>query len=411
MKKIFAPLLIMAFLLFGVPLAWAQTTSTGLLPTNPFYFLKEWKREIRLVLSVNTLRKAEVALGILNERLLEINKLKELGLDDTKTFANAVSDYRADSKNFADLLKTLSDIEKIEMKLAQHILINPQYASADILQFAILKTQSPQIFTENILTLINDRNDGLFEWRVIESLEKIDGSTPLLKLKEDLLLSIAGRLETQLLEKNNELLPAVENLSGDLILRVRALDQVRETSISAELKSALNHLRQNLLDRLAEVIDEATAQQSIKAAQALIGTAEALGKKLPDPELVERAKFNIEQAVHHFENDVYYGAFGQASVAASLAQNAIIQYVVYVKNFNSEVDDLKLKFDRLSLAIAKQKLDEEDEKAIKKLLKEAEERIIKLSQLAANSDHSIKAITFLRKTKLLLVIINELRRN
>jgi hypothetical protein len=51
-----------------------------LLPDNPFYFLKEWKRSVQMLLTINTVNKTELAEKVANEKLIELQKLTEKGV-------------------------------------------------------------------------------------------------------------------------------------------------------------------------------------------------------------------------------------------------------------------------------------------------------------------------------------------
>jgi len=44
----------------------------GLLPTNPFYFLKEWGRGVRQLFAFNPIKKAELELRFTNEKAAEL---------------------------------------------------------------------------------------------------------------------------------------------------------------------------------------------------------------------------------------------------------------------------------------------------------------------------------------------------
>lgn len=61
-----------------------QTPDLGanprLLPDSPFYFLKEWKRSVQMLLTTNTVNKTELAEKIANEKLIELQKLTEKGV-------------------------------------------------------------------------------------------------------------------------------------------------------------------------------------------------------------------------------------------------------------------------------------------------------------------------------------------
>jgi uncharacterized protein DUF5667 len=69
-------------------------SSAGILPSNPFYFLKEWTRGIKKTFAFSAIKKAELQLEIVNERAAEIKKLKELPLLDSKILTNALGTYK-----------------------------------------------------------------------------------------------------------------------------------------------------------------------------------------------------------------------------------------------------------------------------------------------------------------------------
>src|SRR3989344_5694066 len=67
--------------------------NTGILPSNPFYFFKEWGRGLRRTLTVSDFKKAQLALEFLNERAAEIMKLEEITPENISAFARGVANY------------------------------------------------------------------------------------------------------------------------------------------------------------------------------------------------------------------------------------------------------------------------------------------------------------------------------
>jgi len=77
MKKIF--ICIFALLCF---FTFASAEELGvaepsLLPNNPFYFLKDIGREVQLFLTFNPIKKAELRMDFVNQKLAEAEKVSE----------------------------------------------------------------------------------------------------------------------------------------------------------------------------------------------------------------------------------------------------------------------------------------------------------------------------------------------
>lgn len=86
-----------------------------LLPDNPFYFLKNWAREIQSALTFNPIKKAELKMKIANEKLIEVKKLIE-EKKNQKAIEKGIDNYQKGMEE----LKTAT--EKIKEKAEQ----NPQ---------------------------------------------------------------------------------------------------------------------------------------------------------------------------------------------------------------------------------------------------------------------------------------------
>ena len=65
----------------------------GILPGNPFYFLKEWTRGVKQTFTFDSIKKSEVQLQIVNEQAAEIKKLKDLLPSSAKTLTKALDSY------------------------------------------------------------------------------------------------------------------------------------------------------------------------------------------------------------------------------------------------------------------------------------------------------------------------------
>lgn len=81
--------------------------STGILPTNPFYFVKEWGRKFRGMIIADPVRKIELRVLIAEEKASELNKLRELGLEDD-SFREALEDHIIELKDLKSKLDAMS---------------------------------------------------------------------------------------------------------------------------------------------------------------------------------------------------------------------------------------------------------------------------------------------------------------
>jgi len=65
----------------------------GMLPSSPFYFLKEWQRTITKFFTFNPIKKVELELQYANERAAEIKKMEEVAPQNFQAITKAVNNY------------------------------------------------------------------------------------------------------------------------------------------------------------------------------------------------------------------------------------------------------------------------------------------------------------------------------
>ncbi|MDE2001253.1 MAG: hypothetical protein KGI60_01645 [Patescibacteria group bacterium] len=84
-------------------------SDVGLLPTNPFYFLKEWRRNMQRAFASGPLAKANVELGIVNEKAAEVAAVVASGTDDANGINQALRNYRDEQGMMQAALNDLPD--------------------------------------------------------------------------------------------------------------------------------------------------------------------------------------------------------------------------------------------------------------------------------------------------------------
>ena len=98
----------------------AETVSTadlgiedpGLLPSNPFYFLKEFRRSFLRIFTFNPIKKAELELQITNEKAAELKSLEETSPDNADAINKALGNYRNSQERLKSRLEILKETSK-----------------------------------------------------------------------------------------------------------------------------------------------------------------------------------------------------------------------------------------------------------------------------------------------------------
>ncbi len=119
MKKIifFVSLLTIASLTTILPVSAQEATSSvdlgvenpGILPTSPFYFLKEWKRGVNKFFTFNPVKKAELELDEINQRAAEIKKMEEIAPQNIEAINKASSNYQKNAEQLKNRLEALKE--------------------------------------------------------------------------------------------------------------------------------------------------------------------------------------------------------------------------------------------------------------------------------------------------------------
>jgi len=423
--------------------------SSGLLPSNPFYFLKEFGRGVRKFFVGNLVRKAELELGILNEKAAELKKLQEITPDNISALSRAVANYQSAVEQYKIRLESLAgqsmnpNLDRLLTQIVERSLKHQQLFNALRIQFSsepkflenldnaenalvemlsviVQRLDTPEKFHGRFESAIGEQKDVFKELKAAELAdrleEKLSGAagSGVAALKEDLLVTFSGRLEG--LQLSNVIdTEALEEVLGDRLRVLKLLDEVRELVVNPELKSELNILRQRLLEKVEETngIGAPEAAQSISAARELL--AEVEGKIAESQiavssairQLVERAKFNLSQAEVFYDEENYGSAFGQATAASAAAKNAWLQLASTAVTRAHDLDSLKQKYDQLIVVANDAGLVAENSPELFKLLNEAEKKIVSVARLIESKARPEAIANAIRNVKMLLATIEQ----
>jgi len=394
--------------------------SVGLLPSNPFYFLKEWGRGFRSLFAKN-IGKAELELITLNEKAAELKKLEEITAGRIDALLTAAETYKETAERLrARLLqiketsidaavdRLLSDLvnrtlrhlylfEQLQSKFAgeervRTALDELQNSLADVWAATPARLDPTGKFHPRVSASVNLLNDQLRELRAAWFLDRVEekltgqARVEAAALREDLLVRFSGRLEG-LDAIGVNVVYILENFPGDQLKMLRILDEIRENVQSHDLKNKLNFLRRSILDAFGNRLSEAAARQAIGAAAVLLAGAESevaesgIILKKTVKELIERGRFNLNQAESFFSEEDYSAAFGQASAAQAILRSAWLLVVQTPDNQSQLAALLRQEYDGLIEKVRAAGLAKDGDPDLFKLLGEAEKMLVELTKL------------------------------
>lgn len=359
-----------AFLIFSsTNLVYAEN-NIGLLPTNPFYFIKEWQRGVKSFFTVSAVKRAELELAVIREKSAEIKKLQ------------AINPSRFSANEYA------LDLTGRILRQAEFYLESGQKTSV-VETAAVLPFSGEQwdgVIAELRPLLEKKEVAGMFFAKELEKIAPEAGQKAIGRLKENLLLRFLGRAAADL--------RVLELLPRESFATVEFLDDLKEYSKErTNLKNSLNQVRQGILDWAKE--NKKASRQEVNK---LISQAEALNNQSAVI-LSEKAQFNLTQAKASLEALNFSDAFGQASLASAAVLKALNQSLAAEPDLASDIKELKAEYDRLS-ALAKDKNAD-----LKPLFSQTEKILVKAADLLKEKAVSEHLQVLVREAKILLAEI------
>ncbi|MEK7463022.1 MAG: DUF5667 domain-containing protein [Patescibacteria group bacterium] len=229
----------------------------GFLPTNPFYFFKEFSRNGRRVFTFNPVAKAQLEVKIANEKVAEAKKIQETVPNDNNAIIKGVKNYQAAQ-------------ERVNLSLES------------------LKTTAST--TPGFETLMNSvATDVVSHQKVLDEIgikasDSVDVKNAVDSAKLKIDESAATAIQDNPTDFVNKLQNALIDSKGSELKHVRSLEII--TNIEARApeaaKPALLKVQENLTNKLNESIQQATDASGSAAVQQLI-------KEIPSSDSVQRA--------------------------------------------------------------------------------------------------------------------------
>jgi len=354
-KVIFYAVFLYFFMVFSLTFAFAAgvSQSTGLLPSNPFYFVKEWTRSVKRAWIFDTIKKIEYDLGIVDEKAAELQKIARIAPEKADLITNAVENYQLNLEQLIPQVESLkglniSDINKLLDNLVEKSLVHAELLSSLSSQFnqdadlsvklkdaekrvlyimSIIpqKVERPEDFRIRLQQIINDQSQDFKEFKAAEILDYLELLLPsgqlrneINKLKKDLLLKFGVQVQNGLDQE------VFSQLVMDPMIQLKLLDEIRKSVSDQDLKNKLNLLRQRALDQVSQSgkIGNLEAQVALEQATQSLSL---LQSKVRSGQAFDQAKFYLTQAQNFYGQTNYVSAFSQAVSSIGVSDEALRQ--------------------------------------------------------------------------------------
>ncbi len=460
MKKLLVATLIIAAMASSAPLVQfvrAQAVdlgveNVGLLPSNPFYFLKEWGRGVRKFFTANTIRKAQLELSVVNEKAAELEKLVSIAPDNKTGLLNAFLNYQTAVINLNDRLssftETTSNVEvsKLVDDILGRVLLHQKIFDRLASQFAqdhsILAPINESyrqvvVLLSTIISNVEEAADfrirlgelsraGSGALRQIPALKIADRLTLTVQggkltgpdqdqmnaLKGELLNEIDGHLQALRLADPDAISEAISTLPGNEFMLLGLVDELREVTNDSEIHNSLNFARQSFLDQLTSknALDEVVFSYLFDRAKSLLIEDQNLpgGGTRAIKESLSRVTFNLNQAKVFSQEDNFEGAVSQASTAYATAREVWYGLKPALMANKEVVDSLKSYYDSLMTLVKAEGFPGEDNPKIFELLGKTEKQLLGISKLIEGDARPELIADATRNVRVLLAMTDEL---
>ncbi|MFA5086297.1 MAG: DUF333 domain-containing protein [Candidatus Paceibacterota bacterium] len=219
-----------------------NVASPTVLPTSPFYFLKEIGRNIQTILTIDPVQKAELKLKFANEKLAEADKVAETG--DAEAIDKALNNYEKGIESLKQYVEVLKKDNPNNQKLLEGLAensVNHQQILNKIAESGV-QEKAEAIKEKAVGTLANGTLDLASPEKAKEAIEKAVGNnTETASNKTDILNNIVDKVpdvaKKALIQIQNTVISdGINNATGEEKAKLeQKLNQLKETNPYKEL--------------------------------------------------------------------------------------------------------------------------------------------------------------------------------
>jgi tetratricopeptide (TPR) repeat protein len=299
----------------------------GILPTSPFYFLKEWRRGISRLFTFNPVAKAELELKFTNEKAAEFLAVTEKEPQNEKAIEKALANYQKSKERLAKRLESLKEtsqnpnvdrlLDKVVEQEIKHIEVfdglpplRTAFKLARVIADApngriVAKKDDPEKFAQRVKSAIEKLPEReLKSLRAIEVIDRISENLKpeavgqLIKVRQEYSEKLVDEINKISESKGEEMKPkiisTIKSLPGDPVKHLMILEEIEQNANlrkgrvrqgqAAESDQESSGFKSGVVSSAKEaLIEEISSKEDIKQkAEEQIKKAEEAIKKLEE---------------------------------------------------------------------------------------------------------------------------------
>ena len=282
-----------------------EVSEPRLLPDSPFYFLKNWGREIRCFFAFNPIAKAELRAKFSNEKLMELKKMVA-EKKDPEALKKATENYQQEIEKIKEHVEKIrekarenprveSSLDKfihqqtLHLKLLDRLETQVPPAAFEKIKEArerhlerfndvMLKLEDrKEVITEKLDKILEEQKGSPFKnFKNLEVLKNLEEKIPeevkeaIRKAQENTLKRLQGDLEKMSPEDQEKFKEYIERISGEKEKHLEILENLKAkikeaplTPIRIELKERLEEGKVKVIERI-EVRERERATEEIQ---------------------------------------------------------------------------------------------------------------------------------------------------
>lgn len=240
----------------------------GILPSSPFYFIKEWRRSITRFFTTNPVKRAELELNEANERAAEIKKLEETAPSKIEAITKAANNYQENMERLKTRLEQLKqtsenpNVDKlVENLIDRSIKHNELFDNLkDKFQEQAELKDRLEAGQETISEVISEipqqfENATEFQQKLLDKIQNLPDSP----LKEVRAVEILNKIEQKLSGQQERIQEAKDNLIQKAENKLNELLELKDVTTTANGTTTI--LRQEIQERIQEIKEKINVQQ------------------------------------------------------------------------------------------------------------------------------------------------------
>lgn len=414
----------------------------GLLPTNPFYFLKSFVRNTQRAFTVSPVKRADLELDILSQKAGELKKLEEVLDGSDENLKAATVPYGESVDRLHSILQTLKETSKnqatnqllsrlLETGINHMMIFDALQSLSDVdmkdrleslddrlsgvLANTLERLDSNESLQSRISSSVgNQKGDLINEMMLVRALSRIedrlsddaDLRSAFLIQKDHMLFNLIANLQS---DSNASMAANIfDSLPGNSLRTILLIDELRERVGDSVLKNTLTIVRQRLVDvsKESKSVSKPEAGKMLDEANRLVRVATDRGagvKSSSATQLISRAKFNATQADASFKIGQYGDAAWQATASIAASRNALSYFARNNRlALEQEVKSLKAVHDSFVRLALENGVSQDSAPQIVLLLAQCEKALSATADLIGDKINLDKTVSAMRDANLLV---------